>query len=105
MANQKQNIHHASASVPAAGGYVNDTYTSNDGGFTTCTRNGAGDYSLVVNEAIDAADCLIHVTPRGAAVCVGVVHTSDTSKQVLLLTDAGVASDTPFDITILKIAN
>lgn len=105
MANEKPNFYHANASVPAALGYVNDTYTVNDGGFTTCTRNGVGDYSLTCNEAIDAADCIVKVTPRGAAMISGVVHTSDAVKQVLIVDNAGAASDTPFDVSVLKIRN
>lgn len=57
------------------------------------TRNGAGDYQVVLGEAIDATECHTEITPIGTNVICHVVHTSDTSKQLLCESDAGAATD------------
>lgn len=73
-------------------------------GFASVTRNGAGDYTLVLDQGIDSTQCGFKVTPRQSpGAIVAVVHTSDTDKQILLFNAAGVAADVDFDVLVLAI--
>ena len=61
---------------------------------TSVVRNGAGDYQIVIDQALDAAESCIWVAAEGAVpVEWSYVHTSDTSKQLLALNNAGAATD------------
>lgn len=105
MAIQKSNVIHAAASVPGAAGYVDGTFTVN-AGFSNCARTGAGAYNLTVTEAIDANDCVCIVTVRGATTLeTALAHTSDTVKAVALTSNAGAATDAPFDVVIFRVNN
>lgn len=62
-------------------------------GVTSVTRTGAGDFQIVIDVALDAAESSIRVDSQGVALETGYVHTSDTSKQILYLNNAGAATD------------
>lgn len=62
-------------------------------GVTSVTRNGAGDFQIVIDVALDVTESRVHMESQGLALEFGVVHTSDTSKQVLSLNNAGAATD------------
>lgn len=63
-------------------------------GVTSVVRTGAGDYQVVIDVALDATESMIVVVAEGAVqVEWAYVHTSDTSKQLLALNNAGAAAD------------
>lgn len=63
-------------------------------GVVSVVRNGAGDYQIVFDQAADATESMVEAYAEGAAgKLTSYVHTSDTSKQVLMKDDAGAASD------------
>lgn len=68
-------------------------------------RTGAGVYTLTLQEPVDATQCAILVSRRGAAAAAdetfSVAHTSDTVKTVTC-TAAGVATDSSFDFAVLR---
>ena len=69
----------------------------------TCVNNGVGDFTVTLGDGgADAAECLVFITPRTTAATAipRVVHTSDTAKQILFLSDAGAAVDTAFDVLV-----
>lgn len=79
------------------------------------TRNGAGDYTLTLDgqAATDAAEGIVHVTPREAGVASGAVAThavwvNDTTIRVTTLQEqaAGAASilaDVDFNVTVKRL--
>lgn len=73
-------------------------------GFVSAS-SGAGVYQLTLDEAVDATECSILVTFRGAALAadlsVSVEHTSDSVKTVHI-TAAGVATAQAFDFAVLR---
>lgn len=63
-------------------------------GVTSVTRNGAGDFNIVVDVALDVTESRVHCEVQGVtALEWAVVHTSDTSKQFLFLNNAAAATD------------
>lgn len=62
-------------------------------GVTSVTRTGAGDYQIVLDVALDANESTIVPLAEAVAVEWAYVHTSDTSKQILALNNAGAATD------------
>lgn len=94
------------AALTVVGGAISVNWQS--GKITSVAYNGVGDYTLnLLDGGIDAADCAVVVNTRTAVLgaVATVVHTSDTAKQILLVTDAGApgtAVDASFDITIVK---
>lgn len=63
-------------------------------GVTSVTRNGAGDYQIVLDVALDATECNIIPMAEGAVqVEWSYVNTSDTSKQILAINNAAAATD------------
>lgn len=66
-------------------------------GVASVTRNGAGDYQIVLDREIDATE--FHMAAHGIGGAAGdavewtAVHTSDVSKQVLAFSNAGAAAD------------
>ena len=101
MALEISNSFHAMCAVDA--GAV-PAYVFNRGFAAAITRNGAGDYSLTLDQGIDSTQSSIHVTPRESpGAIVTAVHTSDTSKQILLFDAAGMATDIDFDVLVLAV--
>lgn len=83
---------------------VGPTYFFNRGFAATITRNGAGDYSLTLDQGLDSTQCSVHITPRQSpGAIVACVHTSDEIKQILLFDAAGMAADIDFDVVVLAI--
>lgn len=104
MSLHRDDLIHAAASVTGATGAA--VVARN----CVTARTGAGVYTVTVPD-IDAADCIVLVTIRGAA-GVGstcqVVHTSDTVKTIStfdVAAGANVAADHDFDIVIMKVAS
>ena len=62
-------------------------------GSVSLTRTGAGDYQWVIDRALDATESNIMLMAEAVAVEWAVVHTTDTSKQLLALNNAGAATD------------
>lgn len=63
-------------------------------GTTSMTRNGAGDYQWVIDRALDVTESYISAFAEGIVkVEWSYVATSDTSKQVLSINNAGAATD------------
>lgn len=63
-------------------------------GVTSVVRNGAGDYQIVFDRALDATESTILAMAEGAVqVEWSYVHTSDTSKQILAINNAAAATD------------
>jgi len=75
------------------------------GGGATPARTGAGVYTVTLSEAVPAADAIITLTAKTAALSLTVTHTSDTVKTVSALDTATalVATDCDFDIKIERI--
>lgn len=73
-------------------------------GFSSA-RSAQGIYALTLDQGVDATQCAILVTRRGAAAAAdetfSVAHTSDTVKTVTC-TAAGVAADADFDFAVLN---
>ena len=70
-------------------------------------RTGAGVYTLTLDRDIDAAECVVHVTPRTTPdIAPSVVQTSDTIKTVNMRTIAAApaAADCEFDFVITRIS-
>jgi hypothetical protein len=70
-------------------------------------KTGAGVYTLTLDEAIDALECVVHVTPRTTADIVpSVVQTSDSVKTVNMRTVAAApaAADCAFDFEVRRIS-
>lgn len=60
----------------------------------TVVRNGAGDYQITLEEGgVDSTEASWAACAEVAAVEWAIVHTSDTSKQLLALNNAGAATD------------
>ncbi len=67
------------------------------------TKNGTGDYALTVDPGMDAGEYALLVSIEGATPLISsIVDTSDTAKQVLIETDAGVAADATFKVTAIR---
>lgn len=97
----RDDLIHAAASVVGADG------TAVKARNCVTARTGAGVYTLTVPD-IDATDCIVLATPRGAAnVQLKVVHTSDTVKTIssVALAAGQAATDSDFDIVIMKISS
>lgn len=62
---------------------------------TSVTRNGAGDYQIVLDRELDANESIIFLGCEKAApgLIGSYVHTTDASKQALFTSDAGAAAD------------
>lgn len=92
-------------SLTAAVGSVQTNGTALWGAGAASARTSAGVYTLTLDQGCDANQCAVMLTRRGAAAAAdgefGVVHTSDTVKEVTY-TLAGVATDVAFDYHILK---
>jgi len=90
------NTFNAYGSVSAAGARVSGA------GFAAAAT-GTGVYTLTLDQPVDAAECAILVTARGATPGFAhVVHTSDTVKTVNMVDAAGAAQDTAFDFAVLN---
>jgi len=95
--------------VQALGSVVGATGAALGGaGFVSAGGTGGGTpgiYTLTLDQAVDASECAILVSRRGAAAAAdgtfGVAHTSDTVKTVTY-TQAGVAADVDFDFCVLR---
>lgn len=98
MAVEIPNLINALGSVSAVGAKVSGA------GFSVAS-SGAGEYQITLEQGVDAAQCAIVVTPRGAALAADVgytvEHTSDTVKTVHF-TDAGVATNHAFDFAVMN---
>jgi hypothetical protein len=78
--------------------------TGGSRGFTV-VRNGVGDYTATLDEAVDATECVIFVQVGTSLLIARVVHTSDTAKQVLVVTAAaGAATDSIVDFMVIRTA-
>lgn len=83
-----------------------------DGSVVVCrgavpAKTGAGVYTLTLDEAIDAIECVVTVTPRTTPdIAPSVVQTSDTVKTVNMRTIAAgpVAADCAFDFKVERIS-
>lgn len=86
-------------------GSVNGTTGLRVSGAGFVAAGGAGVYTLTLDQPVDAAECSILVSRRGAAAAAdgtfGVAHTSDTVKTVTY-TEAGVAAAVNFDFAVLN---
>ena len=92
----------------AAGGWSAATppvLDSGSRGFTVI-RNGAGDWSITLDEACDEQECVVLVTLGTTLLIARVVHTSDTVKQILVITVAAgnAATDSIVDIVVFRTA-
>lgn len=70
-------------------------------------RTGAGVYTITLDRALDASECLVACSVRGAAnVALKVVHTDDLIKTVssVALAAGQAATDSDFDFAIFRIA-
>ncbi len=69
-------------------------------------RTGVGIFTMTLDRDLDAADCVITVTPRGGAGNANsqVAHTSDTVKGITMFVGA-VATDVGFDVLAWKIGD
>lgn len=71
-------------------------------GFTPA-RTAKGVYTLTLDQAVDATECSVLVTERGAVGNIfSVAQTSDTVKTVNAFDNAGVAIDSDFDFVLLR---
>ena len=73
-------------------------------GLTSAARNGAGDVQLVIDRALDANELIPILTPASVGTIGRLVNTSDTSKQILWINDAGAATDTTFYFAFYQVA-
>lgn len=90
-------INHAAGSVVGASGAA--VWTA--GGVATA-RSAKGVYTLTLDAPIDATQCAVLITARGAVTSEwSVTQTSDTVKTVSALDNAGAAQDVDFDFHIL----
>ena len=86
----------AYGSVDAAGAKVSGA------GFSVAS-SAPGVNELTLQEPVDATQCAILVTARGATPGFAhVVHTSDTVKTVNMVDAAGAAQATAFDFAVLR---
>lgn len=73
-------------------------------GLTSAARNGAGDVQLTLDRAIDGNELVPVLTAQSVGSIGRLVNTSDTSKQILWLNDAGAATDTTFYFAFYQVA-
>ena len=104
MAIETSNVIHAAASVIADPATV--VFRSNRGfSVAASVKGGVGLYDLFLDAPVPATECVIHATQHGGAVAnatFGVVHLSDTVKEIQTL-DAGILSDAiDFDVAIVR---
>jgi hypothetical protein len=71
---------------------------------TSVARNGAGDFQVVLDRALDATEIMPVIVPGTVGVIPRIVNTSDTSKQLLFLSNAGVATDSTFYAAFWRVA-
>lgn len=96
----------ASAGVAAQVGFAFPTNVNRASGVTNVVRNGAGDYTLTLaaDNAADAAGSQVLLTVENAAVAASAIERpSDTTIRVRTSTDAGVATDMPFCVALLRL--
>lgn len=87
--------------IGAAGSVGADGVAVWAAGFASATT-GAGVYTITLDEALDATECAVLVTPRTTAqLTVAVVHTSDTVKTINFLLVAS-ATNGAFDVLVIK---
>ena len=68
-----------------------------------CARTGLGTYTLTMDQPIDATECAVLVTGRGATAAIfTVTQTSDGVKTVTAFNDLGAAADFAFDFAIVQ---
>ncbi len=94
--------------IVAAGGWSAATppvLDSGSRGFTV-VRNGAGDWSMTLDEAVDEQECVILIQVGTTLLIARPVHTSDTVKQILVITVAAgnAATDSIVDVVVLRTA-
>jgi hypothetical protein len=98
MGQQYPNVVHAFGSVLGSNG------SKVSGAGFSSARTAKGDYNVTLDLAVDATECAILATIRGATsgVC-RVVQTSDSVKRVLtFLVDGTTAADLDFDFLVLR---
>lgn len=71
----------------------------------TATKTGVGDYNVTLDRGADVTQCAAVGVNATADQSIYVVHTSDTVKQVLIRTIAGVpaAADGNFDFLLFRL--
>jgi hypothetical protein len=99
--NQKKNRVHAAGRYSAAIPPLVEAIGTGDWGVV---RNGAGDTTVTLLVGIDATERLILATSRVTSTQVSVVSLTDTTFQVLCISDAAAATDTAVDFVVLRIA-
>lgn len=72
-------------------------------GIAAVVDNGVGDHSWQLDEALDLNECICIYEARGAGLIAQWVHTDDTHKQLLTISDAGAATDGAYAIAFLRI--
>lgn len=67
-------------------------------------RSAAGTYNISLDDDVDATQCVIVASPRGAnSAVIRAAHTSDTVKQLVAFVLAGTtAQDTDIDFMIFR---
>lgn len=97
MSLQYPNIIHAAGSIAAAG-------TLLWGAGCSITDTGTGDYRITLDEEVDANECAILVTVRGATSgMVRVVQTSDAAKDIkMFAVDGTTAADRDCDFLVIR---
>jgi hypothetical protein len=78
-------------------------FTANRG-CTSVARNGAGDFQLVLDRGIATSELMPVLLPGTVGVIPRLVNTSATSKQLLFLSNAGVATDSTFYFAAFRVA-
>lgn len=92
------NVIHAAGSIQGS-----DGAKVSGAGFASA-RTGKGDYAVTLDVPVDATECCIQATLRGATSGVTrVVHTSDAVKQILTFAvDGTTATDLDVDFLVLR---
>lgn len=73
-------------------------------GITSVARNGAGDFQVVMTRGINANEIMPVILPGTVGIIPRIVHTSDTSKQLLFISHAGAATDSTFYFAAWRVA-
>jgi hypothetical protein len=105
MSNERRNRVFAEGRVSGVGGVIANPVTGT--GNYVATRTGVGDYLLTwtgsspAGDQIDALQCNVQVTVRGATAAIAQVGTQlDASVQILVFDAAGVAAEGTVDFVV-----
>ena len=87
----------------AAGSVVGATGAENWASGAVAARTAKGTYTLTMDQPIDATECAVLVTGRGATAAIfTVTQTSDGVKTVTAFDAAGAALDADFDFLVVQ---